>query len=524
MLDVAVRSSADPDACTLDWPIPRASELNLDVGGPPLAWILLPFLVVGGERRRLTARARLGASLASGFHFRRRQPPVSLKRDNLQRFATVRGTFATVLARWRMGRQRGRGWRGHGAYAVTLAGVILALSGAGWAANSSGEASSHEGDSVPRQSAQLHGARWMALEPRSGGLLVLAGGESGDGGLRLMLVRADGRLKRTYELPTANPDTEAHLFPNSGKVAITTPVSLKAPAESLRQPGTRRPSGHRVWLLDLGSGKVQPLATAATAFSTDPSRDRLYVARGRNFRVIDVARGSNVATRVLATSIEGVTIDAAGRVHLLHVPTASAETGVERLAVLTPPEYLADGFLAEDVLANGQPPVLLAMAHTEVPVGVAPRNPDDEADDDSDEAMDTDDEDGSETAAPEQNPRVFGPAPGADSILVHEEASGKLSIYDATTHALINEQRDFYGQIVAFDANGRALVVSGKHLERRDARSFELLQSVDAGGFINVATFDSKSNCVFAIVESFKGGHWQDELVRLELNRLAPVL
>jgi hypothetical protein len=362
----------------------------------------------------------------------------------------------------------------------------------------------------------------MAMDPRTGGILVLAGaGEREDAGLRLVLLRADGRLKRTYQLPTGNPEAEAHLFPRSGKVAITADVTSKVADRAMARAG-RPLNGKRVWLMDLGSGKVQSLANAATAFSSDPERDRIYVARGRNFRVIDVARGSNVASRILDSTIENVAIDSMGRVHLLHSPLAGPSAGFEPLAVLTPPEYQADPFLAEPS-GSLRPPVLLAMAHTEVPVGVAPQVVDDEDDASSDEEMEADDEDESETV-PSEGAKVFGPAPGAESILVHEEGSGKLSIYDATTHALLNEQRDFYGQIVAFDSTGRALVVSGKRLERRDARSFELLQSVEVGGFINLATFDSTSNCVFAIVEAWKGDRWQDELVRLELNRLEPVL
>src|SRR4029079_5203701 len=123
------------------------------------------------------------------------------KSNRLLCFATGARRIATISMRWRMSRLGRGGWQGMRLLSLALVGVVWALGGATRAANSGGEDAAREGESVLRTAtASLHGARCMAMYPRTGGILVLAGAsDREDAGLRLMLLRSDGRLKRTYQ-------------------------------------------------------------------------------------------------------------------------------------------------------------------------------------------------------------------------------------------------------------------------------------------------------------------------------------
>jgi hypothetical protein len=372
----------------------------------------------------------------------------------------------------------------------------------------------------------LDGTRWVGVDPLKRQLLVLQTPVA-PGLPRLLLLSADGGPPRSHALPAFDAEaTEVHLFPAARKVAIASFTDTAEPdAESVAEAEDPDVASGRVWLVDLTTGRSTAVSGVAGAVYSDPAHGRLFLVQGRVLRVVDVATGRNVAMRRFGGDITNLVVSANGDVHLLQAP---AEAGPARLVSLAPPQYKV--FRRQTLSRASSAQVLLGVDERRKRAFIRDEiEPDVESDLDTPsivvERLDAGGR-GVVLAGPTRaDSRLFGQVEGAHTVALQDPGSGLLSLYDADSMRLLHTLQDFYGQFIGVERGGTVLVSSGKTLQRRDPRSFDVLQSFQVDGFIQYATYDPKANRVYAIVESQSpAGSISSRLVQVDLERLQPVL
>lgn len=371
----------------------------------------------------------------------------------------------------------------------------------------------------------LAGASWMTADHANGRLLVLTGA-SAEEGPRLMVLSLDGKLKAEHSVPGGSGlDAAAvHYFPKGQTAAIVVYPGGGEPDSELGQGAEGLPA--KVRLLDLGSGRWQAMPGLATAVAADPARNRLFLARGQNLRVIDAATGRLVLTRHFARNIEALTVSSNGRVHFLQSGFAGGIHGSSRILTLAPPSYTIASRKAVTSEEDGMALLAVDEKHgyallaeeigggldAELQLAVAA------------EPLDRQGQarlvSGPDAFAGE----LFGWYEGAPYLYLHDASAGELRIYDAVTLGPLQTIHGVHGEFLGYEPGGKVLVISGRRLERRDPQTFDVLQSVELGGPVQQAVVDTEAQRVYLVIEQHAEGRWTDGLQQLSLEELQPVL